>query len=275
MAEQRTIPEIRKKELNRIADYVSSMFSDGNVTLLEEIVHFERLNLYIDHYEDYFDGMLVYGDYEFHIHINRDRGNDLHTNRGRFSLSHELAHYYINEHRIGLQSGLLEPHTSFTDGKNKNDPIELEADYFAGCLLMPFKKLYYFDVVKKFSLEKIRAISESFKVSLLAAAIRYCQTCSHELMIVVSRNNVVEWYDRNSHFPEWPFKFKVNESVPPTTVAGEFFTKPESKFTSVEEIEPNDWFYPFANDYRANRKMNEQCFYSDGFGYVISLLWFK
>ncbi|WP_257670491.1 ImmA/IrrE family metallo-endopeptidase [Parapedobacter tibetensis] len=218
--------------------------------------------------------MLVYDDNEFHIHINQDRGNDLHTNRGRFSLSHELAHYYINEHRIGLQSGLLEPHASFTDGGN-NDPIELEADYFAGCLLMPFKKLYYFDTVKKFSLEKIKAISESFKVSLLAAVIRYCQTCTQELMFVVSRNNTVEWYDRNDHFPKWPFRFKVKGSLPPTTVAGEFFTKTDAKFTTVEEIEPNDWFYPFPNDHRANRKMNEQCFYSDGFGYVISLLWFR
>lgn len=274
MTELKIIPEVRKKELNKIADFVSSQFSKGNVTLLEDIIKFEELNLYVDHYENCFDGMLVFDEEQFHIHINIDRGNKIDTNRGRFSLSHELAHYYINEHRIGLRSGLLEPHASFTDG-NQHDPIELEADYFAGCLLMPFDKLYNFEGVRKFSLDKLKAISESFKVSLLAASIRYCQTCTHELMIVVSENNIVRWYDRNKHFPEWPFRFKVGQPVPPTTVAGEFFTKPDSKFTTIEEIEPNDWFYPFPGDYKANRKMNEQCFYSDGFGYVISLLWFK
>jgi len=57
-----------------------------------------------------------------------------------------LGHYYINEHRIGLQTGLLEPHTSFAE-VDKNDLNKLEADYFAGCLLMPYQKIYYFDGV--------------------------------------------------------------------------------------------------------------------------------
>ena len=274
MEEQRTIPEHRKKELSKIADFVSSQFSQRNVTLLERIVVFENINLYIDHYENFFDGMLVFDKDAFHIHLNIDRKNTLDTARGRFSLSHELAHYYINEHRIGLQSGLLEPHGSLTS-LNKHDPIELEADYFAGCLLMPYNKIYYFDQVKKFSLDKIKAVLESFSVSLMAATIRYCQICLHELMIVVSENNTVKWYDRNEHFPKWSFRFKVNGPLPPTTVAGEFFTKPDSKFDSIEEVNPDDWFYPYPDDYRANRKMNEQCFYADNYGYVISLLWFK
>jgi Zn-dependent peptidase ImmA (M78 family) len=274
MDEQRTIPEVRKKELSKMADFVSSQFSDRNTTQLINIVEFESINLYVDHYEDSFDGMLVFDEGDFHIHLNIDRKNNINSTRGRFSLSHELAHYYINEHRIGLQNGLLEPHGSITD-LNKHDPIELEADYFAGCLLMPYNKIYYFDQVKKFSLDKIKAISESFKVSLLAATIRYCQTCVHELMIVVSENNIVKWYDRNDHFPKWPFKFKVHGKLPATSVAGEFFTKPDSKFTSIEEIVPDDWFYPFKDDYKAARKMNEQCFYADHYGYVISLLWFR
>jgi Zn-dependent peptidase ImmA (M78 family) len=274
MSETKELTEARKKELSKLADFVSGMFAKGNITLLEEITAFEELQVYTDHYEDCFDGMLVYDEDRFHIHINLDRGNNWDTNRGRYSLGHELGHYYINEHRIGLQSGALEPHTSFAEA-DKNDLIELEADYFAGCLLMPWQKIYYFDGVKKFSLDKLKAISESFKVSLLAAAIRYCQTCIHELMIVVSENNTVKWYERNDHFPKWPFRFRVHGSLPPTTVASEFFTKANSRFTSVETVKPDDWFYPFTGDYRANREMNEQCFYSDGFGYVISLLWFK
>lgn len=271
---QKTILETRKRELNKLADFLSSEFSNGNVTHLEDIIKFEELNLYVDHYEDCFDGMLVFDDDEFHIHINIDRGNDLDTNRGRFSLSHELAHYYINEHRIGLQSGLLHPHASFTD-TNHDEPLELEADYFAGCLLMPFKKIYYFEGVKRFSFDKLKAISESFRVSLLAATIRYCQICIHELMIVVSENNIVKWYERNEHFPKWPFRFKVHYQLPSGTVAGEYFTKQDSKLTTIEEVDPENWFYPFEGDFRANRKMVEQCFYSDGFDYVISLLWFK
>lgn len=274
MDAQRTIPAVRKKAISKLADDVSNLFSKGLLTSLEEIVGFENLHLYVDHYEDCFDGMLVYDDSEFHIHLNIDRNNTTGSSRGRYSLAHELGHYYINEHRIGLQTGMLEPHGSISDGTS-TDLIELEADYFASCLLMPYQKIYYFDKVKKFSLEKISAIAESFQVSLMAAVIRYTEVCLHELMVVVSKNNKVEWYIQNEAFPKWPFKFKVHGTLPPTTVAGEFFTKTNRKFTGVEEINPDDWFYPFANDYRADRKMNEQCFYSESFGYVFSLLWFR
>jgi Zn-dependent peptidase ImmA (M78 family) len=273
MDAQRTIPAVRKKAISKLADDVSNLFSKGLMTSLEEIVGFENLHLYVDHYEDCFDGMLVYDDSEFHIHLNIDRNNTTGSSRGRYSLAHELGHYYINEHRIGLQTGMLEPHGSISDGTS-TDLIELEADYFASCLLMPYQKIYYFDKVKKFSLEKISVIAESFQVSLMAAVIRYTEVCLHELMVVVSKNNKVEWYIQNEAFPKWPFKFKVHGTLPPTTVAGEFFTKTNSKFTGVEEINPDDWFYPFVNDYRADRKMNEQCFYSESFGYVFSLLWF-
>lgn len=264
----------RKKELSKLADFVSGLFSNGSVTQLDKIVAFEGVELYIDHYEDCFDGMLVYDEEQFHIHLNIDRRNDLTTTRGRYSLSNELGHYYINEHRIGLQTGELEPHTSFSEA-DKNDLIELEADYFAGCLLMPYQKVFYYDGVRKFSLDKIKGIASAFHVSLLAAAIRYCEVCVHELMIVVSENNIVKWYERNDHFPKWAFRFKVHGPLPPTTVAGEFFTKANSRFETVEKVKPDDWFYPFADDYRAVRTMNEQCFYADGYGYVISLIWFN
>jgi len=267
------ISPTRKSELSKLADFVSSMFSEGYVTKLEDIVEFEQLEIYVDHYEDCFDGMLVYDEDQFHIHINLDRGNDWTTNRGRFSISHELAHYLIDVHRIGLQTGLLEPHTSFAEA-DKNDLIELEADYFAGCLLMPYEKIYYYNTVSKFSLDKIQAIAKSFRVSLLAAAIRYCAVCVHELMIVVSENNTVKWFERSNNFPKWPFKFKVQGKLPPTTVAGEYFTKPDRRIETVEDIKADDWFIPFPDDPRGSRKMQEQCFYSDGYGYVISLLWF-
>ncbi|TZF84554.1 hypothetical protein FW774_06085 [Pedobacter sp. BS3] len=106
MEDQKKIADHRKKELSRIADFVSAQFSVKNVTELDLIVEFEQINLYIDHYENFFDRMLVFDEGEFHIYLNIDRRNSLDTTGGRFSLAHEIAHYYINEHRIGLQNGI-------------------------------------------------------------------------------------------------------------------------------------------------------------------------
>jgi len=70
------------------------------------------------------------------------------------------------------------------------------------------------------------------------------------------------------------FNAKTGEAVPQTSVAGAFFTGKKLKFTGIEELSAYDWFIPPDDDERAERKMYEQCFYSDSFGYVISLMWF-
>jgi len=126
--------------------------------------------------------------------------------------------------------------------------------------VIPYHKIYYFDSVREFSLDKLKAIPGSFHVSLLVATIRYCQICVYELMIVIFENNIVKWYGRNEHFPKWPFRFKVHGQLPPTTLAGVYFTKADNKFTSRESINPDDWFYVFTDDFRADRKMYEQSF---------------
>lgn len=261
----------RKKQINKLANFIACEFSSGNVTSLEAIIEDEELPLYLDHYEDYFDGMLVYDATRFHVHVNLDRGNALTKKRGRFTLAHELGHYFIDEHRIGLKHGLLEPHASLHD-VNHISQIELEADYFASCLLMPTERFRTFNKVKAFSLEKILALSNSFQASVLATVLRFVEIGTHEIMVVVSEKNRVKWYAKSNDFPNWAFRFKVGQILPPTTVAGEFFTKPNSKYTDVEELAPDDWF--FVNDYRGYRKMNEQCYYSHSYGYVLSLIWF-
>lgn len=261
----------RKIQINKLANFIACEFSVGNTTFLEAIVEDEELPLHLDHYEDCFDGMLVYDVTRFHVHVNLDRGNALSKKRGRFTLAHELGHYFIDEHRIGLKYGSLEPHGSLHDVNHVNQ-IELEADYFASCLLMPTDKFRAFDKVKAFSLDKILALSDSFQASVLATVLRFVEIGTHEIMVVVSEMGKVKWYAKSDDFPNWAFRFKVGQSLPQTTVAGEFFTKPNSKYTGVEELSPDDWF--FANDSRGYRRMNEQCYYSDSYGYVISLIWF-
>lgn len=129
-------------------------------TPIESIIDDEGLAVYYDSYgKDTFDGMTFYDKGKFFIHLNTDLGNKLGSPKGRFTLAHELGHYYIDSHRIGLKKGLLEPHPSNTNRKQFN-LIEREADYFASCLLMPevrFRKDCY---RKKFGIELIDFLKE-------------------------------------------------------------------------------------------------------------------
>ena len=97
---------------------------------------------------------------------------------------------------------------------------------------------------------------------------------THEIFAVISKDNVAKWFVKSNDFPNWTFKFKVGNTIPQTTVAGEYFTKENSKYTGIESVSADDWFYTPSNDNRADRQMYEQCYYSDSYGYVISLMWF-
>ena len=272
----------RMKQISKLAEYVANEFSSKNLTFLNEISKFEDVSVHYDNYEDAFDGMLVYDteSTDFHIHINIDNGNKENSKRGRFTLAHELGHFFLDEHRLGLKYGLLEPHASFHN-LNQKTLIEEEADYFASCLLMPKDKFRNHSSeykkrtgYKGFSFDTLKDLSESFQASVLSTLIRFGEVGTHEIFAIISKDNIVKWYVKSSDFPNWTWKFKIGESVPQTTVAGEYYNLENRKFTTIEKLDADDWFKPSPDDYRANRQMYEQCFYSDSYGYIVSLLWF-
>ncbi len=264
------IAEQRKISLNKLAAFIAKDFNHQYITQLEQIAKSEDLFYYCDHYKDSFDGMLIYDEKDFHIHINLDRGNAINTKRGRFTFAHELAHYFIDEHRIGLKSGQLAPHGSLHDFEHK-DLIEEEADYFAGCLIMPDNFFRQFRAGTKFSLDTLLKLSEAFQASVLSTVLRFSEIGTHEITAVISENNIVKWYAQSSDFPKWAFRFKVGNTLPPSTVASEFFTTKDAKYTGVEDVDPDDWF---CSRWTPKTQMHEQCYYSESYGYVISLIWF-
>ena len=276
------IPLNRKTRISKLAENIADEFSDRNLTLLNKIASFEEVPVHYDNYEDAFDGMLLYDidSSDFHIHINIDNGNCQHSKRGRFTLAHELGHFFLDEHRLGLKYGLLEPHASFHNIDQKS-LIEVEADYFSSCLLMPREKFRNYSAEykrqtgnRKFSLDTLLSLSESFQASVLSTLIRFGEVGTHEIFAVVSKDNIAKWFVKSTDFPNWKFKFKIGDTIPQTTVAGEYYTLENRKFTGIETLSADDWFSPPADDNRASRPMYEQCYYSDSYGYVISLVWF-
>jgi Zn-dependent peptidase ImmA (M78 family) len=263
----------RKNQIIKLAESIANDFSDGNLTLLDSIAKDEELYFFFDNYEDAFDGMLVYDSSEFYIHINVDTGNRENSKRGRFTFAHELGHFFIDEHRLGLKYGLLEPHGSFHNLNQKNR-MEFEADYFASCLLMPQDKFRKQSGGKKFSLDTILNLSESFHTSMLSTIIRFGEIGTHEIFAAVSKNNIAQWFVKSNDFPNWKFKFKLNEIIPKSTIASEYFNLERRKYDGIEKVLTDDWFSPPKDDNRADRQMYEQCYYSESYDYVISLVWF-
>ena len=260
-----------KVEIIKITSFLASHFFSVWHVIILAISQDEDLSVCEDDYEEYFDGMLVWENRAFHVHLNVFKKNQKDSKKGRYTLAHELGHYFINAHREGIKRGLLEPHPS-NGALVHSNRMETEADYFASCLLMPSHELRKFTQGRMFSLDLVKAISDKFNVSLIAAALRFAEVGTHEIMIVFSKNNTVKWYTRSVDFPMLANRFRVGGSLPPTTVAGEAFSKSNARYTTAEAVDLEDWFY-----YRIgapSRQLYEQCFYSDIFGFVVSLIWF-
>ncbi|KTD31830.1 ImmA/IrrE family metallo-endopeptidase [Legionella israelensis] len=110
----------------------------------------------------------------------------------RFSIAHELSHYFLPSH----------PENIFRDGKNiheshagftSSNQIEKETDHFAAGLLMP-KKLIIKEAGKcKDGLSSIEHLSKICKTSLTSSAIRYTEITDAAVAVIVSSDNVVEY----------------------------------------------------------------------------------
>lgn len=228
----------RKNQIKDLAEFLALEYNE-TVTPLEKIAESEEIPIYYDHYENAFDGILVY-DNGFYIHLNTALGNNPNTQRGRFTLAHELGHYFIDSHRYALKEGLIEPHPSRYN-KNKHLLIEREADYFASCILMPEKR-YRYDCEKfgKFDFEVIQKLSEKYNTSITACAIRFADIGTHPIMVVYMENNNIEWKWQSCDFKFWKL-VEGKTKVPTDSLAGKYFNTGNGQ-KRVERLWALDWF---------------------------------
>jgi Zn-dependent peptidase ImmA (M78 family) len=164
----------RVEEIAELAEAVADEYCPTGKVAPEEIAVRKGISLIYDHYGDAFDGVIEHEDGQFYIHCNLDRENVLGSPRGRFTVSHELGHYFIDEHRNALASGRVRPHPSFTADRNRSDlRIEREADLFASNLLMPPARFSAALARARKRLGAIQDLAGKFNVSITCAAIRY------------------------------------------------------------------------------------------------------
>lgn len=267
----------RKGEIAIIAEFYTKYFKEAvQVTDFISIAKEEEVGLIFDHYERYFEGLTVCENGKFLIHIDKDNTDDVNSRRTRFTIAHELGHALIDEHRIGLLNGSIEPHISKYLLGNEDNEIELEADYFASCLLMPkseFESVFN-KYERRFSYETLMYLADYFQTSLLATMLRIVEVGPIPVFFTFTKTGKVHWYKLGTFFPDWSLKFRVHENVPDDTLVAELFEKGIAPTKEVREVDPDDWFYINNDEYRTYR-LFEQCYYLRGYDYVVSMLWFE
>lgn len=196
----------RQAELAELAEAVAETHCSAERIDLGRIAAAKEISLIYDHYEEAFDGMIECEGGEFFIHCNLDRENLPDSPRGRFTLAHELGHYFIDEHRNNLLTGAAGPHPSFAERSGEDLQIEQEADFFASRLLLPENRFLSATKRMTANLAGISALAQKFEVSLSCAAIRVVSAEVFPSVIVKWSTKGVSWRWSSKSFWEYGFR---------------------------------------------------------------------
>ena len=165
----------REQEIAELAEAITGdYFPTSRVDPLE-IIKAKQISFSFGRYGDYFDGLLEHRNGRFHIFANLDRLESADSPRARFTLGHELGHYFIDEHRNALAMGLAPSHPSICEYES-GLPVEREADHFASSLLMPSKRFRKLADKARLGLDGILSIADEFGTSVTSTAIKYAKS---------------------------------------------------------------------------------------------------
>ena len=139
----------------------------------------------------------------------------------RFTLSHELGHITIPDHRQILETKGL--HRSKSEFQSK-DRIEREADYFAICFLAPKKAFQIAMKYKEYTKETILGLSEHFGISSYAAVLRFIELTDLACTLVVcNEKGLIEYEQRSNRMKEtYKQDFLSKKQVKGTTLTYDY-----------------------------------------------------
>ena len=109
----------RLSELENLAESIAESYFPHEKIEPLEILPRKNITHSFGNYGNSFDGLLEYRNQRFHIYTNADRLKNLHDTRARFTLGHELGHFFIDEHRRSLVGGVAAHAKAVDDNENR------------------------------------------------------------------------------------------------------------------------------------------------------------
>lgn len=210
------VAEERGEEVARVHGLTSAPIDPFRVIAAESaLIHAAG-----EDFGDAFDGRLSYVGPRFLLCYNTkyDRWphKGHHHAKTRFTVAHELGHFYLDEHRKALVlRGAT--HVSFSEFASSR-LVERQADCFASGLLMPkFLLGPRINSEPEPDLTLVRAVADDFDVSLTSMLVRWAQTSHFPCASICVRDGRIAWGFVSKTLREhglWRAKrdFKVNSS---------------------------------------------------------------
>ena len=216
----RIVPH-RKEEISDLAHEVASMYCAALPVEPELIATAKNITMSFGWYGDSFDGMLECREERFHIFCNLDRLETRNSPRSRFTLGHELGHFFIDEHRSALLAGHAPAHPSRCEYESKN-LVEQEADLFASNLLMPWPRFRAAIGDVKPRLEGVLELAQLFRTSVTSTTIRYAESGLASCAVVKwnAEGFAWKWMSRDLFTAGYRKTIEMSDDLAPDSATG-------------------------------------------------------
>lgn len=186
--------------------------------------------------------------------------------RIRFSIAHELGHYFIEPHRELLVAG--KSHNS-TPGFICDNALEVEADEFAAALLLPGSYIEQRLRRRSFlTLAEILKMGDDCQCSARSAAIRYVRYAGEGCAMVVSKQGKLTRYIPSDEAESLGYRFTTMKVVPEGSAAHRLHNDNTRKGVEESHSTTKRWF-PFLRD---EHDLHEESFRLGETGYFLTLL---
>lgn len=179
-----------------------------------------------------------------------------HAPRTRFSLAHELGHFFIDSHHEYLRTG-GKSHPSRGEFV-ASTPIERQADCFAAHLLMPDRLVKPIVNQEELSVELIRLVARTFQTSFVSAALRAVE-CSHFYGAVAAiRGGRVAWIKPSAPLIERGI-YPGERGAPRSTSAARAWEEFQAGASAmvVRSGWARDWFRVYNDNLQARLPLTE------------------
>ncbi|MBS3651954.1 ImmA/IrrE family metallo-endopeptidase [Pseudaminobacter sp. 19-2017] len=191
--------------------------------------------------------------------------NNAFRSKGRinFTLAHELGHYLL--HRTAYPDGFYCSSNDVVRWDSEYGQIEHQANVFAANILMPLDD-YRRQIPQhlRVDLEMISACAERYRVSLIAASLRWLTYTTRRAILVCSRDGFILWAKPSASALKSGIYFRT--SMGPIEIPGQSQAAKQDMLVDARSGIPHPagvWF---------REPVQEMTVFSEQYDFVVSLL---
>ncbi len=183
--------------------------------------------------------------------------------RKRFTIAHEIGHYALHQEQNRVSCGA----SDIEQWQEGDHNPEREADEFASELLLPTPEMTRQMGAQWPSFAVIESCAQTFDVSLMATARKYCDLAVQSCAIVWSEGGVIRWFHPSGNFTYW---VRVGQELGEESLASKLLLRVSNR-SDLEDVPAAEWIS--SSWLREGAELKEQTIAMPSYNGCLSLLW--